>query len=161
MSLFRPEALTAQTDRLHGDIMLARPLAGWMLGWGAAAVAATLIAFLFLGHYTKRTTATGVLVPMDGALRIQAPAAGVIAELRVHEGELVRKGLVLAVLADERRIGSGSGERLVGLHERSYSDKRTSLLHEEKILRLCAHLPTFRQVCAAQNRNTQASGTEA
>ena len=53
MNLFRPEALTAQTDRLHGDIMLARPLAGWVLAWGAAAI----LAILFLGHYTKRTTA--------------------------------------------------------------------------------------------------------
>jgi len=82
MALFRAEALAAQTDRLHGDIMLARSLAGWMLGWGAAAVAATLIAFLFLGHYTKRTTAIGVLVPLGGALRIQAPSAGVITEAR-------------------------------------------------------------------------------
>ena len=94
MSLFRPEALTAQTDRLHGDIMLARPLSGWLLAWGAAAVAASILAFLFLGHYTKRTTATGVLVPLGGALRIQAPTAGVISELRVHEGELVRKGQI-------------------------------------------------------------------
>lgn len=71
MSLFRPEALTAQTDRQHGDIMLA------------------------------------------------------------------------------------------GVLERSYADKKLSLLHEEKILRLCAHSPTFRQGRTAQNRNTQAPETEA
>ncbi|WP_417068775.1 HlyD family efflux transporter periplasmic adaptor subunit [Niveibacterium terrae] len=132
MSLFRPEALTAQTDRLHGDIMLARPLAGWVLAWGAAAVAASILAFLFLGHYTKRTTATGVLVPLGGALRILAPAAGVVTELRVHEGEFVRKGQVLAVLADERRLGAGSGERLADVLERSYADKKLSLLREKE-----------------------------
>jgi hypothetical protein len=42
MQLFRREILSARADRLYGDIVLARPLAGWVLGWSAITIAGAL-----------------------------------------------------------------------------------------------------------------------
>lgn len=141
MSLFRHEVLAAQTDRLHGDIVLARPFGWWLIAWCAALIAASVMALLIFGTYTKRTTAAGVLVPKGGALRILPPTTGVIAEVRVRDGDHVRKGQVIAVLADERRLADASG-RFADALVRSIDEKRVGLERERETARTLANQNT-------------------
>ncbi len=130
--LFRPESIQAQTDRLHGDILLARSLSAWIFATIAIAIAGTLLLVLFFGHYAKRNTAIGLLVPTTGAMKIVSPTGGMVVERHVSEGQYVRKGAVLSVLADERRLGDATGERLVDALARSLEERRRSLMRERE-----------------------------
>lgn len=128
MDLFRPEAVAAQTDRLHGDIVLARSLHSWVLVTGALIIAAVLLAYLYLGTYTKRTVASGVLLPTAGAVKIVPATGGVIVERRVREGQHVARGDVLFVLADERRLDERNGAE----DSRNLADRLSQALAEKR-----------------------------
>jgi membrane fusion protein len=66
-------------------------------------VAALIVSvYLTLGEYTKKSRVSGQLVPIDGVAKIHAREAAVVRERRVQEGQTVRKGDVLFVLAAER-----------------------------------------------------------
>jgi len=58
--------------------------------------------YLVFGSYTKRATATGVLMPTAGLIRISPSVGGVVIERRVEEGQVVAKGDILFIVADER-----------------------------------------------------------
>jgi membrane fusion protein len=102
--LFRPEALQAQ--RLHwlGGVQLVRPLA---LSWVTAGVVVALLAagaFVTLAAYTRKATAAGVLVPDQGLIRLVPSATGTVQQRLVSEGQSVRAGEVLFVLALEHPL---------------------------------------------------------
>ena len=69
-SLFRPEALEAQRQQWLGRVQLVRPLSLRVLTAGVVLVAASLVAFLSLAQYTRKSTAAGVLVPDRGLIRL-------------------------------------------------------------------------------------------
>lgn len=85
-----------------GPLLVAAPLSRWLIASLAAALAATILIFLFFGHYTRRESVTGQLVPSAGMLNILAPSAGTITQLRVHEGQSVRAGDILLELSTEQ-----------------------------------------------------------
>lgn len=100
--LFRPEALQAQQQQALGRILIARPLA---LGWltlGAAVLAGVVIAFLVFAEYTRKAQVPGVLVPDRGLIRVVPAAAGTVLERLAIEGQAVRAGDLLFVLAQDR-----------------------------------------------------------
>lgn len=123
--LFRTEAIEAQRQQWLGGVQLIRPLA---LGWVTAGVIAVLVAvvlFLGLAHYTRKTTVAGVLSPDLGLIRLVPTAAGTVVERRVVEGQAVRAGDILFVLALERATLAVDAERAV---RRSLDDRRRSLV---------------------------------
>ncbi|MHB8387878.1 MAG: hypothetical protein ACYC97_06635 [Metallibacterium sp.] len=61
--LFRPEALEAQRQALLGRILINTPLAHWLMAAMAAALVATLFAFLWFAHYTPRIAAAATATP--------------------------------------------------------------------------------------------------
>src|ERR1700753_3646839 len=61
LPLFRPEALAAQQQKFHGEIVLIRPFSLTLLMWLALGVAAVAFGFLLLGQYTERAHVTGVI----------------------------------------------------------------------------------------------------
>ena len=71
--LFRQEAVDAQRREWLGSILVAAPLSRWLLTALALSLAAAIVLFLCLGHYTSRATVTGQLVPSAGLLNIAAP----------------------------------------------------------------------------------------
>lgn len=111
MSLFRPQALAAQADPDHGPLLLVRSNSSWWIVLGAILIAASLITYLCLGHYTRRTTISGILQPASGSVRLVAPTGGTVTELRVVEGQTVRRGDVLFVVSDVRRAVDAAGQR--------------------------------------------------
>ena len=107
--LFRQETLDAQGTKLLGSIVLTPRLSFWTLSLAGAALACLVLAFLYYGSYTRRTSVNGQLVPVAGMIRVLTPQAGVVLEKRVSEGQRVKKGDVLYVLTSDR-VGTSSRE---------------------------------------------------
>ncbi len=107
LPLFRGEALQAKQQHGLGAIRLATPLAARILILGAIGFALTLSSFAALGEYTRRVRVSGVLTPIMGLQTMTAPAPGRVQRLDVREGQEVRAGQVLAVVATERQSLAG------------------------------------------------------
>ncbi|MCC7248492.1 MAG: HlyD family efflux transporter periplasmic adaptor subunit [Lysobacter sp.] len=97
-SLFRQEVLDERKDGLFGQISLIQPVRTWVLAACAAAFALALILFLVFGSYTRRNRVSGQLVPVRGLATVVSPAAGLLGEVHVAEGDRVAAGDVLAVV---------------------------------------------------------------
>lgn len=107
--LFREEVLEARSTSALGQIVLnPRVSMSWFAGI-AAVIGVTVVLFMTLGSYTRRSTVTGQLVPSAGVIRVFTPQPGVVVEKTVVEGQLVKKGDVLYVLSSDR-VGVGSRE---------------------------------------------------
>ena len=105
--LFRDEVFDAKRDTWLGQIVLIRPISFTFLTIAAVALAATVLAFLFWGEYTRKAKVSGYIVPSQGLIKIVPQQTGVIAELHVKEGQVVARGEVLALLNSERATAAG------------------------------------------------------
>lgn len=113
--LFRQEVIDAKRGEWLGSIIVAAPLSRWLLTMLALALAAAILLFLFVGHYTRRETVLGQLVPSAGLLNIAAPGAGTITRLHVRDGQVVKAGDVLLTLSSEQDSAAlGDTHALVG-----------------------------------------------
>ncbi|MBV8500166.1 MAG: HlyD family efflux transporter periplasmic adaptor subunit [Paucibacter sp.] len=97
--LFRREALAGRQQAWLGSIQLVQPLSLRLTGWFALCAVAAVLVFLCLGEYTRKARVAGFLVPDRGVLRVASPQAATVIERRVAEGQQVRAGDVLFVLA--------------------------------------------------------------
>ena len=97
--LFRPEALHGRQQAWLGSIQLLQPLSFKLLS--AAAIAAVLLTctFLSLAEYTRKARVSGYLAPDRGVLRISATHTATVLQREVSEGQAVKQGDVLFVLA--------------------------------------------------------------
>lgn len=116
--------MDAQRQQWLGGVQLVRPLGLSWITAGVVGVLVALLAFLSLAQYTRKATASGVLVPDRGLIRLVPSAAGTVLERRVAEGQAVRAGDVLFVLALERPLLGGEAQAQV---RRSLDDRRRSL----------------------------------
>ena len=101
--LFRQAALENRQTKWLGEIILIRPLSFTLISTCAVLCAATLLAFLFWGSYTKRSTIAGQLSPDTGIIKVYAPQSGVVIQKKVTEGQNVNQGDILFVLSSERQ----------------------------------------------------------
>ncbi|MBI2397472.1 MAG: HlyD family efflux transporter periplasmic adaptor subunit [Xanthomonadales bacterium] len=97
--LFRSEALRARERRIEGEVLLVQPLSLRVLSAGVLALLLAVAAFAGFGRYARTETASGLLLPASGVVRISAPRAGVV-EILAAGGSDVRGGDAVA------RIGS-------------------------------------------------------
>lgn len=115
--LFRRRALEAATSRYGAPI---RPigLGGWALTLFMVALLASVMIFLVLGRYTRKETVTGVIQPAAGAARVIALNAGLITDVFVSEGQLVKKGdPILQLSADPTVRGENANSNPVSLSQ--------------------------------------------
>jgi membrane fusion protein len=122
--LFRPEVLEAQGQPGLGRVQLVRPLSLSVLTAGAVLAAVALAVFLSTAHYTRKAAVVGVLVPDRGLIRIVPAASGTVLERRVNEGQAVRGGEVMFVLALEKSSLDDSAQAQV---RRSLDERERSL----------------------------------
>jgi len=122
--LFRPEAVEAQSQQWLGRVQLVRPLALSVVTGGVVLVALALAAFLALAEYTRKASVAGVLVPDRGLIRIVPAASGTVVERRAAEGQSVKAGDVLFVLALERPTLDAGAQAQV---QRSLDERQRSL----------------------------------
>jgi membrane fusion protein len=147
--LFRQEVVDARREEWLGSIIVAVPLSRWLLTALALTFAAAILLFLFLGHYTRRETVLGQLVPSAGVLNIAAPSAGTVTCLYVRDGQLVNAGDVLLTLSSEQDSATlGDTHALVGqqldiqrsrlqadlLNQKQLSGQQTNALQAKTVL---------------------------
>jgi membrane fusion protein len=143
--LFRPEVMQARAGQWLGGVRLSTSLPWWAMTAGAAVLAGALVAYAFLGEMTRKAHVTGILVPAGGLLDLHAASAGRVAELRVSEGQAVRQGDVLMVLALDRATGAGE----VGAQVAQQIESRRAALDAERTLR-SAQIRLQQQALAAR-----------
>lgn len=123
--LYRTEALNARQVKWLGEIVLIRPISFSFLCALAGAMALTVLVFLCIGTYTKRTTVSGQLVPDLGLVKVYVPQYGIVVKKNVVEGQVVKRGDVLYVLSSERYSDTqGSVQATIS---RQVDARRTSL----------------------------------
>jgi membrane fusion protein len=97
-SLFRPEALAAQSSQLLGGIRIATPPRFAVIACVALGLVLALVAFATLGHATRKARVAGVLLPAGGLLQLGSYQPARLQAVHVREGDVVEAGQVLAVL---------------------------------------------------------------
>ena len=97
--LFRPESLHARAQAWLGrPVVISRiPIVAFALFSIAFVVA--MVLFVTFADYTRRVRVGGMILPQDGLTRVTAPQSGWVTELRVGEGQQVRRGDVLYTLS--------------------------------------------------------------
>lgn len=120
-SLFRPEALARQQQRLQGEVSLTRPPALVWLTWLIGAIALISLIFLLSGDYQRKQTALGLLQPELGVVRVQATSAGVVSTVLVKEGDEVVPGQPLLQLSSR-------------LYAEGQPELNTTLLQERQLM---------------------------
>ncbi len=102
-ALFRAEAIEARRVQWLGSVLLVPRPSHTLFAVLAVVAVACVLALLTFGEFTRKARVNGWLVPQQGLVRVFAPQAGVISELKVKEGSRVRQGDPLAVLSAERQ----------------------------------------------------------
>jgi membrane fusion protein len=131
-SLFRMQVVDQSGSRRYGAIMLARPLGFLILTWLFIGVAVAVLIFFTGFSVARKAQVPGVLMPVEGLIRIIPPQGGVVTETMAREGSSVEQGDILLVLSNERASeGVKSAERRISALLES---RRTSLRSDQKQL---------------------------
>ncbi|KPQ00263.1 HlyD family efflux transporter periplasmic adaptor subunit [Marinobacter sp. HL-58] len=107
-SLFRPEAVNHQRNRLWGDVILAQPLSTKLATAFVGVVLVSLVSYLALGDYTRKERVQGYLVPESGLVQVYPDQQGTATDILVDSGEEVEAGDTLAKITTDRSTGNGS-----------------------------------------------------
>jgi len=96
VALFRPTAVTARTQRLKGDVLIAQPMSMKLTIWLCMGMAFAAVAYASQVNWKTRQTVFGQLMPPGGLVGVFPLQAGVISEVFVELGDHVNKGDPLA-----------------------------------------------------------------
>jgi membrane fusion protein len=107
-SLFRREAIEFQQHRQLGSAATLQPLPTKFLAWFLIASTAAVVAFLFVGQYSRKETAVGYLTPSSGTAKVFVPRRGTIKLVHVTEGEMVAEGQPLLTIDTDQIAGDGA-----------------------------------------------------
>jgi membrane fusion protein len=175
-ALFRPGLAAARQNSWHGKVILMQPLSLRVASAAILLFAAGTLVFLSQAQYTRRVSASGLLAPDTGLIRVQSPQGGVILERRVREGQQVKVGDILYVVSaevmyapeagQERRAGATAAQ-LEQLHAREAlirTDSANSAVIEQreraemrvKIHSLQAEIQQLDQEIAVQQERVRA-----
>lgn len=103
-SLFRQQVVQHITVRQYGTVVLTRPVGHTVLTCIFVTLILLLVAFFALCDTTRKAPIQGMLMPTTGVIRIFSNQIGVIKEIRVKEGQYIRKGEILFVVSSERNF---------------------------------------------------------
>jgi membrane fusion protein len=126
VALFRDSAVAFRGAAALGSPRIGSPLSVGTLTLLIAAIATALIVFVVCGQYARKETVEGFLEPDRGVIRVFPPRAGVISDVRVSDGDSVRRDDVLFKVADLQTLAGGTDadtELLAG-----YGDERATLV---------------------------------
>lgn len=107
MTLFRTEALEHQNDRLHGEVVFTQPLSTKLFAGSLFGIIAIAAVWVSVGTYARIETVPGMLITSVPSAKVVALQPGVVSELPVQEGQLVRKGDRLLVINSDREATGG------------------------------------------------------
>ena len=110
MSIFRKEIVGNQ-HRFYGDILIVVPPSINRLVYITLLVGVGIVLFCFLGEFTKKENIQGVLLPQGGIVNISSRQSGVITNLMVKEGDMVKVGQPLYIIGTETNTQAEGGVR--------------------------------------------------
>ena len=124
-SLFRPEAVAHNTRRLSGEVLLVAPLPTKLLGLLLSAIVIAAAIFAAMATYARTESLSGWVIPDRGLIRAATPAAGLIQNVLVGEGEVVSQGRHIAeiTVAAETAAGNAGDAHMRGLQEETSAIK--------------------------------------
>ena len=123
-NLFRREVFESHRQAWLGTVQLTRPVPLWVATGFVLGVAILVFAFLWTGEYARKARVTGFLAPDRGVIRLVAPQAATVVEAHAREGQKVRQGDTLFVLAVGQSSPSGDTQAAV---ETSLTARQQSL----------------------------------
>jgi membrane fusion protein len=112
-SLFRQEVAEAKKYAWLGPVQLVQPLSVKLITAISMALMLAAILFAFLGSYTRRMHATGIIIPTAGLITVASPTVGVATSVVVREGDHVAKGALLYVINLDTQSSDGATEQQV------------------------------------------------
>lgn len=107
MSLFRTEVLEQRNDRLNGEVVFTQPLSTKLFAGTLFGIVALATVWVSIGTYARIETVPGLLVTSVPSAKVVALQPGVVSELPIQEGQLVRKGDRLLVVNSDREAAGG------------------------------------------------------
>lgn len=99
--LFRPQVLAARQSQWLGTVLVAPTISSRLFTVFATLSMCAIVSMLLLFDYTRKERISGWLVPERGLVQVIAPQAGVITEVHVRDGAVVRIGAPLFTLSTE------------------------------------------------------------
>jgi len=102
--------MEAQAGQWAGAIVLMRPIPVQLAATVSVLLMFALGLFLATGHYTRKVTVTGRIMPAGGAIKAVAPQFGRIVSRNVREGDAVAEGQPLYEISSERSTRDGDIE---------------------------------------------------
>jgi membrane fusion protein len=106
--LFRRDAVQHAIRRLNGTVILATPVAVKTLGVFFAGILFLAVGFAYSASYARKATVIGYLVPDQGMIRATSQTPGILREVLVKEGAVVKAGDHVAVLALSTETTTGN-----------------------------------------------------
>lgn len=127
--LFRQEAIDAQREKFFGETVDVRPLSMWTITLLAVVAAAVMLSVGVWGQYTRRERVEGLLSLDVGVARVLVREAGRVSALDIKEGQIVRAGMPMGVIAFDRSTtqSSSTAEAITG----ELGQRRASLEREQ------------------------------
>jgi len=128
-SLYRKEALAAQSEKNLGAVILRLP--GFYVFFSYAIVLLLLLIIVFIGWgaYSRHQTTKGIVVPNLGMLKVYPSRPGIVKSVFVKEEQMVEKGQI--IMSIDTTLGLDGGVRKE--REQISQLKRViSILEEEK-----------------------------
>lgn len=112
--MFREEVLKHRTDRLHGSVSIATPMAWQAIGFLLLAALVVAAIFLATASYARIETASGTVTLDKGMATIMPSRAGVISFIAVSEGQHVQSGQPLVrIRSEEDMIGGNTASKRI------------------------------------------------
>jgi len=102
-SLFRSEVVAERQAQWLGTVLLEPRLSHHAFATAALIALALILGLLNFGSYTRKARVNGWLVPGSGLVKVFAPQAGIVTEIRVREGQRVEKDTPLMTISAEVR----------------------------------------------------------
>jgi membrane fusion protein len=100
-----------------GEVLAILPPSAGLLAAGALVVVVLFVLFCAFGEYTRKAHVSGYLAPDKGFIKVFTRDFGTVAERRVEENQVVKKGDVLFVLSLDRNGLDGLSSGRVAVEE--------------------------------------------
>ncbi|MCV2884562.1 HlyD family efflux transporter periplasmic adaptor subunit [Aestuariibacter sp. AA17] len=128
-TLFRENAVQAQTSRIHGNVLVLPNIRFVFISVFLFCICAVIAIWLCSSTYERKESVSGWLEPTSGIVKIYTDTAnGKIKSILVKKGEFVEQGQPLLVINGDRFMGDGTSLEETLLLE--YQSQHT-LLKEE------------------------------
>jgi len=115
--MFRKEVLEKKSDGEFGEIIVLPKNSIYVSCVFLTAIVLCAVVFISFNEYEKKEIVKGYVMPDKGVVKIFAPREGYIKELKVTEGQHIKKGQILALVQSQLSDVDGELQSEVQLDE--------------------------------------------